>query len=58
MCMWLCPAEKSQLSEEEMKRARHVISEITRTEQAEDALCHHDYEAFGQLMNQSHSSLK
>ena len=40
------------------KRARHVISEIQRTEDAATALRHHDLVAFGKLMKQSHESLR
>ncbi|MEN8227746.1 MAG: galactokinase [Bacteroidota bacterium] len=40
------------------KRARHVISENNRTLTAIDALNSGDIESFGQLMNQSHDSLR
>jgi len=44
--------------EVEQKRARHVISENGRTLSAIDALNKGDIELFGQLMNQSHDSLR
>jgi len=40
------------------KRARHVISEIARTEQAVAELRNGNIETFGQLMNGSHDSLR
>lgn len=40
------------------RRARHVITENDRTLKAIDALNSGDLEAFGQLMNQSHDSLR
>jgi galactokinase len=40
------------------KRARHVISEIRRTEDAAAALRSHDLRVFGELMMQSHNSLR
>ena len=43
---------------DQKKRARHVISENNRTLNAIDALNSGDIEAFGQLMNQSHDSLR
>ena len=44
--------------ETERRRARHVISENTRTLAAIEALNLDDLEQFGQLMNQSHDSLR
>ncbi len=44
--------------EDQKKRARHVISENNRTLTAIDALNSGDIESFGQLMNQSHDSLR
>lgn len=44
--------------ETEQRRARHVISENTRTLMAIEALNRGDVEAFGELMNQSHDSLR
>jgi galactokinase len=40
------------------KRARHVISENTRVVKAADALEQHDVETFGELMRDSHRSLR
>ena len=40
------------------KRARHVISEIARTEQAVSELRNGNIDTFGQLMNGSHDSLR
>lgn len=51
-------AGKHKLTDLEFRRARHVISEIERTEQAAKALDSGDYELFGKLMNASHDSLK
>ena len=44
--------------EDQKKRARHVITENDRTLRAIDALNSGDIESFGQLMNQSHDSLR
>lgn len=40
------------------QRAKHVVYEDERTQQAKEALLASDWEAFGQLMNQSHQSLR
>lgn len=40
------------------RRARHVISEIVRTEEAVVALENGDFKKFGQLMVASHNSLR
>jgi galactokinase len=40
------------------RRARHVISEIARTEEAVRQLKHGNLERFGELMNASHDSLR
>lgn len=40
------------------KRAKHVITENQRTIQAAEALQNHDIVRFGQLMNESHISLR
>ena len=45
-------------SEEIYRRARHVVTEIERTEQAAKALREGDFAQFGQLMIQSHLSLR
>ena len=41
-----------------LRRARHVVTEIQRTRDAVRALKDNDLTAFGQLMNQSHQSLR
>ncbi|MGA0853579.1 MAG: galactokinase [Luteolibacter sp.] len=40
------------------RRARHVVSEITRTVEAAQALRTHDFEKLGPLMTASHQSLR
>ena len=47
-----------KLPEVVRKRCRHVISEIKRTEDAAVVLERHDLAAFGELMKQSHASLR
>ncbi|VDI64233.1 galactokinase-like [Mytilus galloprovincialis] len=49
---------KDKLDEETFKRVRHVIGEISRTEEAANALESGDYKKFGQLMVASHNSLR
>lgn len=50
---------KSKNAEEDViKRARHVITEIERTMKATEALKQKDFNLFGQLMYESHSSLR
>ena len=44
--------------ETERRRARHVITENTRTLEAIKALNQDDLQSFGRLMNQSHDSLR
>ena len=55
-------AAKDDLSDVEYRRARHVISEITRTQEAVKVLNSSDSSdcdvRFGKLMNESHESLK
>ncbi|AST06506.1 galactokinase [Anoxybacillus flavithermus] len=46
------------LSPIEQKRVRHVVSENERTKQAAFVLRHGDLHTFGQLMRQSHESLR
>jgi galactokinase len=46
------------MSEAAMRCARHVISEITRTELAASCIRDRDWTAFGGLLNASHESLK
>ena len=52
--------ENKELFEDELvfKRARHAISENLRTVKAAEVLEEGDLEAFGELMNQSHESLR
>ena len=40
------------------RRARHVIGEIKRTEEAATALENNNYKRFGELMVESHNSLR
>jgi len=49
---------KDQLPEVIARRARHVISENRRVQTGVEALGRGDYSAFGQLMIESHRSLK
>ena len=49
---------KDKLDEETYRRVRHVIGEISRTEEAANALENGDYKRFGQLMVASHNSLR
>ncbi len=48
----------SKLPEEVYKRARHVVEEIERSQQAESLLEAGDVRRFGELMNQCHASLR
>ena len=51
--------EKTNFENETMlKRARHVVGEIDRTQKAAEALKNQDYEKFGTLMVESHNSLR
>lgn len=59
MLSWnLCPAHREELTTTQYARARHVISEIGRTAAAASALLDGDLRRFGQLMNESHQSLR
>lgn len=49
---------KDKMSPVVYKRARHAITEILRAEIAATALSNNDYTAFGQLMYESHASLR
>lgn len=49
---------QEQLTSEQYKRARHVVSEIQRTAQAAKLLREGDLQGLGQLMNASHASLR
>jgi len=51
-------AAADKLSDKELTRARHVVSEIDRTLRAVEAMEAGDYVAFGQLMYASHASLR
>ncbi|MCP4374751.1 MAG: galactokinase, partial [bacterium] len=51
-------AAAEKLSDKELARARHVVSEIDRTLQAVEAMAAGDYAAFGKLMYASHASLR
>ncbi|KAF2345707.1 GHMP kinase C-terminal domain, partial [Trinorchestia longiramus] len=46
------------MTEVEVRRARHVVGEIARTQEAVRALKAKDYNAFGRLMTASHASLR
>src|SRR5207237_3693556 len=49
---------KGSLSDVIFRRSRHVVSENARTTEAAAKLAHRDYEEFGDLMLESHSSLR
>ncbi|KAL5018499.1 hypothetical protein ScPMuIL_004221 [Solemya velum] len=49
---------KTSLDPESYRRIRHVVGEIARTEEAAVALENNDYKRFGELMVQSHNSLR
>jgi galactokinase len=49
---------RGKLPEINFKRARHVITEISRVEEAVQALEIDDFEKFGSLMTESHISLR
>lgn len=49
---------KDKVDDEHFRRARHVIGEIRRTEQAATALETGDYVTFGKLMVESHNALR
>lgn len=51
-------AHRDLLSARALKRARHVISENARVTSAADAFSRHDMAAVGQLMRDSHLSLR
>ena len=51
-------SSRAKLTAVEYQRARHVVSEIDRTQQAALALTRDDWETFGQLMFASHQSLR
>ncbi|XP_060080747.1 galactokinase-like [Ylistrum balloti] len=49
---------KDKVDDEHFRRARHVIGEIRRTEEAATALENGDYDKFGKLMVESHNALR
>lgn len=49
---------EGELSEPARRRARHVVSENARTEAAAEAMGRDDAEALGQLMSESHVSMR
>ncbi len=51
-------AHKTKLSDIQFKRARHGVGEMLRVLAAVKALEAEDFEALGQLLNQSHNSLR
>lgn len=51
-------ADLARLSGEELKRARHIVTENARVLEAVGALRAEDYAAFGRLMYASHRSLR
>lgn len=51
-------AHKAKLSDIQFKRARHGVGEMLRVLDAVKALEAEDFEALGQLLNQSHNSLR
>ena len=58
VCLCVCTAGKGVLDGVEYARARHVVTEIQRTTDAVQALTDGDYLKFGQLMSDSHKSLR
>jgi galactokinase len=51
-------SEREQLSDTEYLRARHAVSEMTRVLDCVEALALGDFARVGQLLNQSHASLR
>lgn len=47
-----------RLSDDELKRTRHVVTEQRRVMQAVEALKNEDFEMFGKLLYESHASLR
>jgi galactokinase len=56
--MMIVVAARDGLTDIEFRRARHVISEIDRTQKASALLQQGDYGGYGKLMNESHQSLR
>lgn len=52
------PVKKSILTSDQYRRARHVITENNRVIVSIQSIQVKDYKKFGQLMKQSHTSLK
>jgi len=52
------PADLDRLAGEDLKRARHVVTENARVLEAVEALRRQDFAAFGRLMYASHQSLR
>lgn len=50
--------KQGQLDSDSYRRAKHAVTEIDRTIRAAKALESNDLTLFGQLMNQSHDSLR
>lgn len=50
--------ESINMDKDVIKRARHVITEIARVNQTAEALKEKNYHKVGQLMNESHDSLR
>lgn len=57
-CILLSAAAKDKFDKIVYQRARHVISENQRCLEAAVALENGDYKTFGQLMVESHKSLR
>jgi galactokinase len=51
-------SDLARLSGEELRRARHVVTENDRVLQAVEVLRRHDFVRFGQLMYESHRSMR
>jgi galactokinase len=51
-------AKWTELGDPVNRRARHVVTEIARTQQAAQALASHDFSLLGKLMDASHESLR
>ncbi len=56
--MELLEANKNKLTNEQFIRARHVIGEIARTTEAAQACINNDWVRMGELMYQSHVSMR
>lgn len=56
--VFLTDLKSINTDEETVRRARHAVSEIQRTVEAAEALKAKNYKKFGQLMIESHNSLR